>query len=92
MANANHLAHSLSPISECLVPQEATDKTFDSMSLIYFGRGDRTYEISPDYVPTAGATDVVIVSPENNQPGRTIFANRLSGTLYERVPVYVYWG
>jgi hypothetical protein len=72
--------------------QEATDKTFDSRSLIYFGQGDRTFELSPDHVPTAGATDVVVVSPENNQRGRAVFANRLAGTLYERVPVYVYWG
>lgn len=74
------------------VYQDLADKRFESESVIYFGRGKRAFELSSDSVPTAGATDVVIVPQENNQPGRAIFANRLSGTLYERVPVYVYWG
>ena len=72
--------------------QGLEDQRFDSESLIYFGQGQRSFERAPTGVETSGTTDVCIVPPEAGLPGRAVFANRLAGTLYERVPDYVYWG
>lgn len=74
------------------VYQGLDDQRFDSESVVYFGRGGRRFERAAKGATTAGTTDTVIVAPEGGVPGRAVFANCLGGTLYERVPNYVYWG
>lgn len=68
------------------------EKTFAGNSLVYFGSGNRKFKLSDQNIRTEGATDVVIIPEEFNLPGRLVFCNSISGFLYERVPVYLYWG
>lgn len=68
------------------------EKTFAGNSLIYYGTGNRKFRLSKQNIRTEGATDVVITPAECKLPGRLIFCNSTGGYLYERVPVYLYWG
>ena len=68
------------------------EETFEAQSPVYFGLGDRKFQLCDDGIDTAGATDVVITPPDGKLGGRMVFSNSVAGTLYEKVPVYVYWG
>ena len=61
-------------------------------SRVFFGGRSRQFVPGQSGVPTRGAKDVVIVPAENAHPARAVFANSQAGTLYEAVPLYVYWG
>jgi len=79
-------------IIDILIGVYQGQKYFAADSLLYFGKGNREFELSKQHVRTEGATDVAVVAAEKNLPARAVFANSQSGRLYERVPVYVYWG
>ena len=68
------------------------EKTFAGESLFYFGTGNRRFRRGGQTVRTEGATRVVIAPAQGALPARAAFANSMGGTLYEKIPVYLYWG
>ncbi len=71
---------------------QQSEKTFDAESLIFFGKGNRSFERGKEGIPTKCAIYVTIAPAKGKQPARVIFCNRLGGTLREEVPLHLYWG
>jgi len=63
-----------------------------SESIIYFGKGDREFEIGKNRITTEGPFSVVSVHPTEGKPAALIFNNTHGGTLKEKVPAFLYWG
>jgi hypothetical protein len=65
---------------------------YSAQSLVYFGRPKRKFVLAKQKIPTEGASDVKIIEAKSESNGTIVFSNKVSGTLHEKVPVYVYWG
>ncbi len=64
---------------------------FETQSEILLGTGQRRFQRLKGGLSTSGATDVTLAPAHKGGPARLVFANSQGGTLYERVPAYVYW-
>ncbi len=67
------------------------ETSFSTNSIIYFGKGDRTFEKDSQGVPTTGAFDVITVPGSNGEKDKALFCNSYGGTIDEKVPLYLYW-
>jgi hypothetical protein len=67
-------------------------ENFTTHSIIYFGKGGRAFEKTPQGIETTGASDVIAVRVGTGGPDRAVFCNSTGGTVDERVPAYLYWG
>ena len=68
------------------------EKKYETESVIFFGKGHRTFERGKEGIPTVGAYNVLTVPPSNGTPARIIFCNSWGGTTREEVPLHLYWG
>jgi len=68
------------------------EKTYDAQSKIYFGRGDRKFEPAIGGIPSAGAFHIAIIKGSDQQKDQLVVSNTISGTAYEKVPLWLYYG
>ena len=61
-------------------------------SIIYFGKGNREFEIGKNKITTEGTFSVLSVSPAVGKPASLIFSNSVGGSVKEEVPAFLYWG
>ena len=61
-------------------------------SIIYFGKGDREFEIGENRITTEGPFSVLSVPPAEGKPATLIFNNTAGGSVKEEVPAFLYWG
>lgn len=78
--------------SDLVVAVYQGETTLKGESVLYFGSGGRELERAAHGFACEGATDVAIVQGTGLLPPRAVFANSLGGTLYEEVPLQLYWG
>src|SRR5690606_32212860 len=69
-----------------------TEKEFSSNSTILFGEGDRKFSSFRHPMPSAGATDILIIPATEKAATQIIIANTKSGRYLEDTPSKVYWG
>lgn len=64
--------------------------TYDAVSYVHFGTGERQLEGTPAEIPTKGAHYVTAVPDTDGQ--QLLFCNSITGTTHENVPLLLYWG
>ncbi len=61
-------------------------------SIIYYGKGNREYELGDNRISTEGTYGVLSVPQTEGKPSLLIFSNSLGGSIKEEVPAFLYWG
>ena len=70
----------------------STGETYDAQSQLLFGRCGRVFSAQTVPVSTRGASDVLLVSPDDSHQPYLIFCNSRGGMVEERVPLLIYLG
>lgn len=69
------------------------ENRYSAESTIFFGKGNREFERSGKGIPGQGANFVTVIPSVKSQGSPTVvICNHMKGTLYEKVPLYLYWG
>ena len=61
-------------------------------SIIYYGKGDRKFELGDNRISTEGAYGVLSIPQTEGKPASLIFSNSVGGSVKEEVPAFLYWG
>lgn len=79
-------------IQDIAVAVYRSDEAFDSRSPIFFGDGEGGFSKSNHSIPSAGASDVLILQSGKNNGYQIFITNTQSGSYYEQVLTRIYWG
>jgi len=68
------------------------DNKFDAQSRVFFGKGNRNFELSSSGIPSAGGNHVAVIRGRREEGDLLVVSNTISGTTYEKVPLLLYYG